>query len=187
MSGEDLPYNRPTSPQSSLCQPIADSQSTDGVIVRLTFIIEGTQKPVLWSGIDLEVEGPSWSGAVCHCIIGLRLLSLQAISVLCVYREDILLPHVVPFLQAHPDVTFQHDNATSHTARSVRDFLQDRNVSVLPCPAKRPDLNPIEHVWDLLDRRVRARAIPPRNVLELAGALVEEWVNISQQERANLV
>ena len=43
-------------------------------------------------------------------------------------REDILLPHVVHFLQAHPDMTLQHDNATSHTARSVRDFLQDRNV-----------------------------------------------------------
>ena len=49
-----------------------------------------------------------------------------------VVREDILLPHVVPFLQAHSDMTLQHDNATSHTARSVRDFLQNRNVSVLP-------------------------------------------------------
>jgi hypothetical protein len=28
------------------------------------------------------------------------------------YREDILLPHVVSFLQAHPDMTLQHDNAT---------------------------------------------------------------------------
>ena len=48
------------------------------------------------------------------------------------YREDILLPHVVPFRQDHPHMTLQHDNATSHTARSVHDFLQDRNVSVLP-------------------------------------------------------
>ena len=34
---------------------------------------------------------------------------------------------------------------------------------------------------------MRARVIPIRNVLELAGALVEEQGNISQQELANLV
>ena len=58
-----------------------------GVMVGFTFIFEGmsvTLRPVLWSGIDLEVEGPSWSGAECHSIIGLRLLSLQAISTQCV-------------------------------------------------------------------------------------------------------
>ena len=43
------------------------------------------------------------------------------------YREDILLPHVLLFLQAHPDMTLHHDHATSHTARSVQVFLQDRN------------------------------------------------------------
>jgi hypothetical protein len=42
-------------------------------------------------------------------------------------------------------------------------------------------------VWDLLDQRVRARAIPHRNVWELAGAMVEEWGKVSQQELANLV
>ena len=101
------------------------------------------------------------------------------------YREDILLPHVVPFLQAPPDMTLQHDNATSHTALSVRDFLQDRHVSVLPWPAKSPDLNPIGTCWM---GRTRAWAIPPRNVQEQAGgAFVEDWGNISQQELANLV
>jgi hypothetical protein len=28
-----------------------------------------------------------------------------------------------------------------------------------------PDLNPIEHVWDLLDWRIRARAILPQKCL----------------------
>jgi hypothetical protein len=43
------------------------------------------------------------------------------------------------------------------------------------------------HGHERLDRRVRGRAIPPRNVRELAGAFVKEWGNISQQELANLV
>jgi hypothetical protein len=99
-------------------------------MVGFAFIIEGmriTARPVLWTGIDLEVEGPSWSGAVCHSIIGLNFIAfwrviagnLNAVH----YRKDILPPHVVPFLLAHPNMTLQHDNATSHTARSVCDFL----------------------------------------------------------------
>ena len=110
-----------------------------------------------------------WGGVSQHHRTGLVVIAgnLNAVR----YKEGILLPHVVPFLQAHPDMTLQHDNATSHTARSVRDFLQDRNVSVLPLPAKSPDLNPIEHAWDLLDRRVRARAIPPK----MSGNLQVPW------------
>ena len=38
-------------------------------------------------------------------------------------------------------------------------------------PAKSLDFDPIEHVWDLLDRRVRARAIPP----EMSGNLQVPW------------
>ena len=97
-----------------------------GVMVGFAFIVEGMSvppRPVLWSGINLEVEGPSWSAAVCHSIIRLSLLSLQAISMLCVTGTTSSSLMVVPFLQAHPDMTLQHDDATSHTARSVRDFL----------------------------------------------------------------
>jgi transposase len=54
-----------------------------GEMVGFAFINEGmsvTPRPVLRSGIDWEVEGPSWCGAVCHSIIGLSLFSLQEIS-----------------------------------------------------------------------------------------------------------
>ena len=56
------------------------------VMVGLSLIVEGmsvTPRPVLWSKISLEVEGLLLSGAVCHSIIRLSLLSLQAISTLC--------------------------------------------------------------------------------------------------------
>ncbi|CDQ91739.1 unnamed protein product, partial [Oncorhynchus mykiss] len=44
-------------------------------------------------------------------------------------------------------MTLHIDNATSHTAHSGRDFLQDRNVSVLPWPAKSPDFSTSGTCW----------------------------------------
>ncbi|UYV78263.1 hypothetical protein LAZ67_16000727 [Cordylochernes scorpioides] len=42
-------------------------------------------------------------------------------------------------------------------------------------PARSPDLNPIEHVWDALGRRIGARHLSPRTLVELRTALLEEW------------
>jgi len=39
-------------------------------------------------------------------------------------------------------------------------------------------LNPIEHVWDELGRRVKRRQRQPVNVAELTTALQEQWNNL---------
>ncbi|GFV52324.1 transposable element Tc3 transposase [Trichonephila clavipes] len=54
-------------------------------------------------------------------------------------------------------------------------------------PAYSPDLNPIEHVWDMLDRRIAARQPPPTYLPELRRALLDEWFNISQDQIDNLI
>ena len=59
---------------------------------------------------------------------------------------------------------FQHDNATPHTANLTTQFLANNNVQILPRPFMSPDLNPVEHVRDELDRRVQGRANAPANV-----------------------
>ena len=50
-----------------------------------------------------------------------------------------------------------------------------------------PDLNPIEHVWDSLDRRLRRHPNPPANVNELRQAIIQEWNNIPQAQINTLV
>ena len=75
---------------------------------------------------------------------------------------------------------FQHDNASLHVARICTQFLEVENVTVLPWPAYSPDMAPIEHVWDALDRRVRQRVPVPTNIQHLRVAIEEEWDNIPQ-------
>ncbi|GFW47202.1 transposable element Tcb2 transposase [Trichonephila clavipes] len=48
-------------------------------------------------------------------------------------------------------------------------------------PALSPDLNPIEHVWNFLDRRLAARTLPPVTIRELRLALQDEWAAMPQQ------
>ena len=50
-----------------------------------------------------------------------------------------------------------------------------------------PDLNPIEHVWDNLDHRVRHGPIPLSKVDQLTQALISEWNNIPQAEINTLI
>ncbi|GFV02610.1 transposable element Tcb1 transposase [Trichonephila clavipes] len=54
-------------------------------------------------------------------------------------------------------------------------------------PAYSPDLNPIEHVWDMLGRRISARQPLPTCLPELRRALLDEWCNIPQDQIDNLL
>ncbi|GFV82483.1 transposable element Tc1 transposase [Trichonephila clavipes] len=68
------------------------------------------------------------------------------------YIDDILRPHVGPFLNGLPGAIFHQDNARPHTARVAQDFL--RHFQTLAWPARSPDLSPVEHVWDQLKRQI---------------------------------
>ena len=102
------------------------------------------------------------------------------------YRDEILAPHVIPFVNAN-NVIFQQDNARPHTARVAMEFLNRNNVVTLPWPSRSPDLNPIEHIWDHLDRQLRLRQPQPQTLQELVQALQETWAAIPQQVIQTLV
>ena len=88
------------------------------------------------------------------------------------YINQILQPEAVPFLQRHGPAILMHDNSRPHVARICRQFLNRNNVKVLPWPAVSPDINMIEHVWDYLGRKVRARG-KVHTFRDLENALIQ--------------
>ncbi|MDF4405431.1 hypothetical protein P3471_23045 [Vibrio parahaemolyticus] len=78
------------------------------------------------------------------------------------------------------DLMLQHDNAQPHVVRICTQFLEAENIPVLAWPAYSPDMSPIEHVRDALDRRIRQRVPVPANIQQLHTAIEEEWINIPQ-------
>ncbi|UYV78228.1 hypothetical protein LAZ67_16000584 [Cordylochernes scorpioides] len=83
-----------------------------------------------------------------------------------------------------PNALYQQDNARPHTARISQQALQD--VQMLPWPPYSPDLSPIEHVWDIIGRRLHA--LPqPRSEDELWQMVEREWRAIPQDAIRTLI
>ncbi|GFV77726.1 DDE_3 domain-containing protein [Trichonephila clavipes] len=55
---------------------------------------------------------------------------------------------------------FMDDNARPHNANIVDECLQSEDITRMDWPAYSPDLNPIEHVGDMLGQRIEARQPP---------------------------
>ena len=99
------------------------------------------------------------------------------------YRNEILHPVAVPPVQQR-QLILQHDNAQPHVARVCRTLLANHNIIPIDLPPYSPDLSPIEHLWDDLDRRVRRRQNIPTTLAQIINALFEEWNN-SPMRRIN--
>lgn len=98
------------------------------------------------------------------------------------YITDILEPYVVPFAPyIGENFLLMHDNARPHTAAIVQDYLQEVDIETMVWPARSPDLNPIEHVWDMLGRRLRATQPPPPSLEEVGQRLYEIWNDLDQE------
>jgi transposase len=80
-------------------------------------------------------------------------------------------------------IVLMQDGATWHWGKEVLKHLETHKVEHLgknTWPANSPDLNPIENVWALLNRRVGD--LRPKNMEELKNAVRQAWDSITMKE-----
>lgn len=94
-----------------------------------------------------------------------------------------------------PGLIFMQDNARIHTAKAVRDWLEEMGIDTTDWPPYSPDLNPIEHLWKILKEYVY-KVDPGLDALQgngkeveirLCKALQEAWQLINVDILENLI
>ncbi|GFV03675.1 transposable element Tc1 transposase [Trichonephila clavipes] len=100
-----------------------------------------------------------WGGLILGSRTDLHVQSVTMTSFGMSFWNNMYVLFGAPWVQ---NFFFMDDNTRPHRANIVDECLQSEDITRMDWPAYSPDLNPIEHVWDMLGRRIAARhPLPP--------------------------
>ncbi|KFM57949.1 Transposable element Tcb1 transposase, partial [Stegodyphus mimosarum] len=102
------------------------------------------------------------------------------------YIFEVLEPVVLPYLQGLPTAIFQQDNARPHVTHIVQGFFVNRQIELLPRPARSPDLSPIENMWSMVAERliqITSQAATPDQLWQRVEAA---WSAVPQEHIQSL-
>ncbi len=85
------------------------------------------------------------------------------------------------------DDYFQQGNAPCTQIISDWFHEHDNEFTLLKWPPQSPDLNPIEHLWDVVKREIHIMDVQPTNLQQLRDAIISIWTKISEEFFQHLV
>lgn len=97
--------------------------------------------------------------------------------------KNYMLPSVRDLLG--DNFIFQQDNAPCHTSKKSKAWFTKQNLELLEWPARSPDLNPIENLWNWMGMEVAKQK--PSTVQELRKLLTETWNKIDKKRCLKLI
>jgi transposase len=101
--------------------------------------------------------------------------------------EDELQQSLQHYGKDTEDVVFQQDNDPKHKSKKATNWLNDSGLEVMVWPPQSADLNPIEHLWHYLKKRLAEYEVPPRSIQELWERVQKEWDKIPASVYQNLI
>ena len=143
--------------------------------------VQGTVK---FGGGNLMIWGcMSAEGVGYTCRIDYRMDAKVYMDIL----DDYLLPTIDYYDLEKDNIIFQQDNDSKHTSKAAQKWFENNEIEVLEWPAQSPDLSPIEHLWEYLERRLAAYKTEPKGMLELWERIEIEWDKIPLEVCMNLI
>ena len=72
------------------------------------------------------------------------------------------------------EVIFQQDNDPKHVSHAAEETMEDLGLNVMKWPPQSPDLNPIEHLWRHLKRKLGEKK-------QVYSSMTELWESVEQE------
>jgi hypothetical protein len=143
--------------------------------------VEGTLK---FGGGSVMMWGCMlWEGVGYSC----RIEGKMDAELYCSILGDELEKSLQYYGKTVGNVLFQQDNDPKHTSKLAQKWFKDHGYTVMKWPAQSPDLNPIEHLWWHLKKRLAEYETPARGLEELWERVQVEWEKILPETCQKLI